>query len=281
MSNRLPKIQSNPLISELDPIIITAPVIRSGTTLLQRLLCSSSRTLIYGELVAQDLEFFVNLYTFKAQEYTYRRHLLARNLQQVLEGDVNDWIPDLMPDVDAYLNAFGQSAFSGIAYCRDYAQHLGRPIWGFKHPGWKPAFIQLLRALMPQARFISVTRDLGACVRSAKAQSVLNSLGEVQEFCRAWAEGADYWRSVADDPAVLLLSYEELTAHPTETLARLAEFTGANDIKPAVLQRKINTWTGDKALVDAENGYLPPVELTAAEQQIVDEMAAQQTSVYA
>lgn len=281
MSDTLPKTQFNPFISDLDPIIITAPTIRSGTTLLQRLLCSSPRALIYGELVAQDLEFFVNLYTFKAQEYTHRRHLLARDLQQVLEGDVDDWIPDLMPDVDAYLNAFGQSAFSGIAYCRDYAQRLGRPIWGFKHPGWKPAFIRLLRALMPQARLISVTRDLGACVRSAKAQLVLNSLGEVQEFCRAWAEGVDYWRSVEDDPAVLLLSHEELAAHPTETLARLAEFTGAHDIKSEVLQRKINTWTGDKALVDAQNGYLPPVELTAAEQQIVDELTAQRASVYA
>ena len=53
------------LISDLDPLVITSPVIRSGTTLLQRLLCSSPSALIYGELCAQDLEFFLNLYTFK------------------------------------------------------------------------------------------------------------------------------------------------------------------------------------------------------------------------
>ena len=268
-------LPASALLTDLDPLIITSPTIRSGTTLLQRLLCSSRKTLIYGELVAQDLEFFLNLYAFKVQEYSHHRHLFTRGLQQVLAGDVDDWIPDLMPDVDEYLNAFGQAAFSGFRYCHDYARRVGRPVWGVKYPGWKPAFVRLLRTMMPRARFVVITRDLAACARSAKAQILLGSLPELTEFSRTWVEGMEYWRSVGDDSAVLALSYEELTAAPETTLRRLSEFAGVDDIKPEVLQRKINTLSGSEALLEAQNGYAPPADLTEAEQQIVDQVTAE------
>jgi hypothetical protein len=61
---------SNFLSLDLDPLIIGSPTPRCGTTLLQRLLCSSQHALIYGEKCAQDLELFLNIYTFKVQEYT-------------------------------------------------------------------------------------------------------------------------------------------------------------------------------------------------------------------
>ena len=76
---------------ELDPLVITAPTIRSGTTLLQRLLCSSRKALIYGELCAQDLEFFLHFYTCKVQQYDCRREEVATSLHKVLSGEVNDW----------------------------------------------------------------------------------------------------------------------------------------------------------------------------------------------
>ncbi len=270
----IPNLAASAVMTELDPLIITAPTTRTGTTLLQRLLCSSHAVLIYGELVAQDLEFFLNLYTFKAQAYTYKSRALARGLEQVLAGDVDHWIPDLMPDVDEYVAAFGQAAFSGIRYCRDYARQRGRPVWGFKCPAWKPALVRLVRTLLPRARWIVITRDLAACVRSAKAQLQLGSLPEVQEFCRTWLEGMDYWRGVGDDPAVLVLSYEELTAAPERPLRRLAEFTGVDDIQADVLKHKLNTWSGDHVLIQAPNGYVPPAQLTEAEQRIVDETIA-------
>src|SRR2546428_5771682 len=91
------------IVSDLDPLVITAPTIRSGTTLLQRLLCSSHRALIYGELCAQDLEIFLNLYAFKSQQYNSRREEAAVALEQVLAGDVNNWIPGLMPEISGYL----------------------------------------------------------------------------------------------------------------------------------------------------------------------------------
>jgi len=268
--------------ADLDPLIITAPVIRSGTTLLQRLLCSSRRALIYGELCAQDLEFFLNLYTFKVQEYTYHKQMYATGLDKVLKGDVNDWIPDLMPDIDGYLAALSRSAFAGILYCRDYAARVGRPVWGFKQPGWKPPMLRLLRTVMPKSRFIFIYRNVVDCLKSAKAKHAINSLQDVDEFCRTWAASLEYTLSLGDDPALLVLRYQELVSEPQTTLERIAKFSSVDDMNPAVLQRKINSWAGEDYIAQAKDGYTPPADLTEAEMQIVeDTTSALRASLYA
>jgi hypothetical protein len=265
---------TNSFISDLDPLIVTSPTPRSGTTLLQRLLCSSPRALIYGELCAQDLQAFLNLYILKLQTYNYRKPALAAGLRKVLAGEVNDWILDLMPDVDAYLTAIGQSAFAGIASCRDYASSVGREVWGFKQPGWTPATIRLLRAVMPRARFIFIHRDLVDCVKSAKATQLINSQAEVTEFCQAWVENLTYMLGVSDESAVLLLSYEELLKAPQPVLERLAKFAGAKDMDPGVLLRKVNTSTGEDYVMQSRNGYRKPAELDDAEMRIVSAATA-------
>src|SRR5690348_2062800 len=98
------------VVSDLDPLIVTAPTIRSGTTLLQRLLCSSSKALIYGELCAQDLEFLLNFYAFKSHQYKCRHEEVSTSLRKVMAGDVNDWIPTVMPEISGYMKAIGSSA---------------------------------------------------------------------------------------------------------------------------------------------------------------------------
>ena len=221
--------------SDLDPLIVTSPVMRSGTTLLQRLLSSSQRALIYGELCAQDLDIYLNLYTLKAQQYNLRRAYYAEALRKVLAGEVNDWILDLMPDLDEYLAAQRQSAFAGIACCRDYARRVGRPTWGFKHPAWQPVTIRMLRTVLPRSRFIFIYRDLVPCLQSAKAGQAIHSLQETAQFCQEWKENLTFALDLRDDPAVLLLRYEDLIREPTATLDRLAAFAGVNDLDHTVL----------------------------------------------
>jgi len=267
----LPDFPTNEVIAELNPLIITSPTIRAGTTLLQRLLCSSPKALIYGELCAQDLEFYLNLYTFKVQEYNYHRQRFTNGIDRVLNREVNDWIPDLMPDIDGYLAAISQSAFAGITYCRDYAAKAGRPVWGFKYPGWKPPMLRLIRMVMPKSRFIFIYRDVLDSLRSAKAQQVINSVEEVHEFCQAWKEGLEYILSLDSDPAMLVLRYEGLVSAPKTTLKRIAEFSCVYDMDPTVLDRKINAWSGEGYLAQAKDGYTLPADLTEAEIQIAND----------
>ncbi len=275
LDNRMePELHISPSIAALDPLIISSPTTRSGTTLLQRLLCSSSRAIIYGELCAQDLEFFLNLYAFKIQEYTYHRRNIERGMDQVLSGEVESWIPDLMPDIDGYLNAIGQSAFAGLVYCRDYAEKMGRPVWGLKHPSWKPAILRLIHNILPGARFIYLYRDVVDCLKSAKAQLVIQSLQDVQEFCQAWVEGVQYVMDNQGDPRILPLRYEDLIAQPGNSIEEIARFSSVSDIKPVVLNRRVNAWTGENYLAQARDGYTPPAELTEIEMRIVDEMTS-------
>ena len=257
------------IVSDLDPLVITAPTIRSGTTLLQRLLCSSPRALIYGELCAQDLEFFLNLYAFKSQQYRCRQEEMSAALRNVLAGEVNDWIPGLMPDVSEYLRAIGRAAFSGMEYCRDYAISVGRPCWGVKHPSWNPATIRLMRAVMPKSRFIFIHRDLEDCLKSAKAQGLTYSEADVEEFCRSWAENRNYMLSISGEATVLSLQYDDLVREPRTTLASLADFTGLDDMDPDVLNHRVNAWKGEDYVMQAKDGYFEPAELDESDRQIL------------
>jgi hypothetical protein len=272
---------SNLPSTDLDPLIITSPTPRCGTTLLQRLLCSSPSALIFGEKCAIDLELLLNIYIFKVQEYNYGRAGYGQELQKVLRGEVNDWILELMPDIDGYLAVLQKSALAGIAYCRDYALQAGRPVWGFKHPAWSPVTIHLIRNFVPGARFIFILRNLGDCLKSAKAQRLVVREQEMRDFCQKWVDGVACANSMRDDKTTLVLNYEDLVNQPEETLAKLALFSGLQDMDQSVLDHKINAWMGQQFSTQSKDGYIPPAGLTDVELAIVAEMTAhlKQTAV--
>ena len=195
-----------------------------------------------------------------------------------MAGDVNDWIPTLMPEISEYLKIIGRSAFAGIGYCRDYAIETGRPVWGFKHPAWNPATIRLMRAVMPRSRFVFIERELKDCLKSAKKQALTYggsySRQDVEEFCRSWAENRSYMMSLSDEPAVLLLRYDDLVREPRAVLAKLADFTGLDDMDPEVLNHRVNTWKGEDCITQSRTGYFAPAELDELDLQIVNAIAA-------
>ncbi len=272
IDSRLKAAIAGGLALDLDPLIVTSPLQRSGTTLLQRLLCSAPNTLIYGERAAQDLEFFLSIHSMKVQESLFRRNLNQRVLDRVLYGDVNDWILDLTPDADGYLLALQEAAFAGVAYCRDFAREHGRPIWGFKYPAWSPAVLRLLRRLMPRARLLFVSRDLLPSLRSAKAQHMIDTEQQLRQLCQTWIAGMAFIMELDDEPGVLSVRYEDLVEEPQQVLASISAFSGASPIDISVLQHKINIWPGQEFSVQSHDGYIPPVDLTEQERRIVDEV---------
>ncbi len=268
----LSRLVFNPTVNDLDPLIVTSPTPRSGTTLLQRLLCSSPDALIYGEKCAQDLEMSLNIFVMKAQEYRFHQHGLQRNLDNVLQGQVNDWIYDLMPDVDGYLAALESAAFAGITYCRDFAARLERRAWGFKYPGWNAGTVNLLKSAMPKARFLFITRDLVPCLKSAKAQQMVISLSDTREFCRQWANGVG--NQPEGDGSTLTVKYEALVREPESILPQIETFAGVRAMDRAILKEKINVPTRMNFETQTADGYIPPDELNEAEWLIVNETLA-------
>ncbi|TNJ32874.1 sulfotransferase [Arenimonas terrae] len=253
----------------LSPLVVTSPTTRSGTTLLQRLLCSAGNTLVYGEEVGKDLEMQLQILTARRLVYTHSRPRFADNLERFLQGDTNHWLVDLMPPLDDYLAALRQGAFAGLQECQRQAQAAGRTLWGFKYPGWPPHLLRLLSSELPGTRVIYLHRRLADTARSAKAW---HDYAEPQmlAFCEQWLANQQAMRERRGDPTVLMLSFESLVQDPAGTLERLRDFLPFEGIDAGLLRDRINNQTHGGGAQHGHNDYIEPAALSAQEQAWVD-----------
>jgi hypothetical protein len=256
---------------ELSPLLVTSPSVRSGTTLLQRLLCSAGNALVYGEEIGKDLELQLQIFASRKLVYGHSRQRFTSDMQRVVQGggDGDGWMLDLMPDIDGYLQALYDGAFAGLAHCRQHAESAGRPIWGFKYPGWPPHLVRLLFDAMPGTHVICIVRDLADTARSAKAWGAIGSEEQMQPFCAQWLHNLAFLRQWQKTHPVLMLSYEALVAEPGRAIAQLRGFLPFDAMDLAVLERRINNTA---AAIDTRraHGYIEPLALTVGEQSWVD-----------
>ena len=257
--------------ASLSPIIIASPVRRSGTTLMQRLLCSSTNTLIYGESCANDFSIFANLLANKEMIFMQSKNWLNQQLDEVLDGSgLNNWIPDLMPDIEGYIAAYKASIVSLFHYCETFAQQNGRSSWGMKMAEWNPTSLMLIRKIFPGTKIIYLHRDIGDCVRSAKKADMLKGEQEIRQFCQTWKQFSDYARMHLTDKMVMHLEYDDLVEFPEKWLAAIESFTGAAQIDRRIMEVKTNTYADDHKLEKGAGAYLEPAVLTSEELGIIE-----------
>lgn len=254
----------------LSPVLLTSPTVRSGTTLLQRLLCSSPDALVYGEEIGKDLDLQLQIHASRRLVYAHSKPRFAASLERVLAGDTGDWILDLMPGIDGYLEALHRGAFAGLDYCRQQAADAGRKVWGFKYPGWPPHLVRLLSESLPGTRVVYLVRDLADTARSAKAWGAIPDEAHMQAFCAQWAQGVAFIQQWQQGNPALVLSFEALVADPAPALAQLQQFLGVAGIDPRVLDQRINNLTQGLDTRHGHNDYIAPVRLTAPEQAMVE-----------
>ncbi|MGH1437916.1 MAG: sulfotransferase family protein [Lewinella sp.] len=225
------------------PIFIASPVQRCGTTLIQRLLSSSSDTLIFGESVANDVHIYASLYQNK-QLMMGGPHNAWRDQQltKVLEGDVNAWIPDLLPARDAYLANYRKALLDYSDFLQQYVETQGRSGWGCKLPGWPIPQLDYLQGLIPGAKIIYIHRDLEACVVSARSINMCLDEPSTQQFRQMYAfQHAEAERRLHRE-TVMWIDYQELVDHPEKVIAQLVAFTGADGIDAGVMEHKIGNY---------------------------------------
>ena len=252
------------MLRTLDPLLIASPAPRSGTTLLQRLFCSSPDALIFGETVAHDLNLFISVFENKKMllEHDAGRH--AQQFEAVLAGDVNDWIADLLPDSAWVLETF-ESAFSAcFERFAELARRRGRRRWGAKLPGWPPPMLAQLLDAMPEARLIYIVRDLESTVRSARLIGLCGDADAIRAFGRDWHAHQARVAHACPGERTLRVDYAKLCAEPDVQLPRLAAFAGVAGLDPSVLDHRIN---------DAGRRHETPPELSAEERALVETVA--------
>ncbi len=242
-------------ISNISPIIVLSPIQRAGTTLIQRLLCSSSNALIYGDTVGQEVEFFAKYASARGAMLRYQQSDFVPVRQAVLAGNVSDFITPLAPTLETYLDGFRQAALGWLDGCQHEAVEVGRPVWGWKLAGADGSTLAQLAAWFPEAKWIWIERDLDDCLRSAKAAKMFeDAAGAVAMAGFAHASRQAFAALKVNS---LRLDYGTMIASPTETIHQLDAFTGARGLDPGVFEQKINQ-------LGAKN-WLPPVALTDQE----------------
>ena len=101
---------------------MSAPLRRSDTTLVQRLLCPSNNTLIYGKNCASELQTMVDLHLFAESTILSTGSEREKKINAIFSGDTNNWILGLMTSSKAWLAKIEESCFTSIVYLQEYAQ---------------------------------------------------------------------------------------------------------------------------------------------------------------
>ncbi|MGL4400497.1 MAG: sulfotransferase [Luteolibacter sp.] len=240
----------------MSPVIVLSPLQRSGTTLIQRLLCSAPNALIYGDTVGQEAEFFAKYAMARGQMIGFQQSQIAPVLEAVLRGDVSDFITPLAPTMSTYLASFRAAAVAWLDGCRREAAEASRPIWGWKLAGADATSLPTLAQWFPQARWIWIDRDITDSMRSAKAAQMFSSPAEAGMMARQ----AQFNRQIFTNLKLgnlLTFDYAEMLKNPASTVASLEEFTGAKGISPAVFDRRVNDY--------GNPNWVPPATLTDEE----------------
>jgi hypothetical protein len=255
--------------TEKPPIFVIGPTTRCGTSLLQRLLNSTGKAVIYGENFAL-LQTFPDIIRNYQREADAKRKVIAMARDLLVKEKEDFEASSLFPDFDNYLRALIGSFRLLMRSYRDDAAALGFERWGIKHQIRNQTSFALLPRLLPDARYVMIYRDLLPVARSAKARWPGDFRGpqDWRRFARNWADNIRTMQRLSGD-AFLLFKYETFTADPEPHLQRLERFVEIEGIDRAVMARRINDQPRFAPDGTAITDYRPPQELSAEETSLM------------
>jgi len=252
------------------PILVVGPTTRCGTSLLQRLLNSTGKAVIYGENFAL-MQTIPDIIRGQQRGADTKRKVIGI-ARDMLRQRVDFEASSLFPDFDGYLDAWAAAFAAFMRFYREDAARLGFRRWGLKHQIRGQSSFALLPKLLPEARYVMIYRDLIAVARSAKARWPGDFKGpdDYRRFGRNWHDNVRTMQSFAG-PNFLLFRYEDFVADPDPHLDRLEAFIGFDGIDRGVMTRKINDQPayepGQGRAADA--GYRAPAALDAREKELL------------
>lgn len=255
--------------TEKPPVFVIGPTTRCGTSLLQRLLNSTGKIVVYGENFAL-LQTFPDIIRNYQREADAKRKVIAMARDLLVEKREDFEASSLFPDFDSYLRALIGSFRLLLRSYRDDAAALGFERWGIKHQIRSQTSFAILPRLLPDARYVMIYRDLLPVARSAKARWPGDFRGpqDWRRFARNWADNIRTMQRLSGD-AFLLLKYENFTADPEPHLQRLERFVEIDGIDRAVMTRRINDQPRFAPDGSAVTDYRPPQPLSDEETDLM------------
>lgn len=253
--NRQPHIASRHLSSSLDilrsigdialspevvspsPIFLLSAGWRSGSTLVQRLICSDPAVLMWGEpfenlLPIQRLAASVSHFEVNDDHFFYSIENFSGQLSE-------EWIANLNPGIEvlraAHL-AYFEYLFAKPAQARGFRR------WGIKCVRLSAHYVPYLKWLYPEAQFIFLVRHPLAAYQSYKGKNWFlfkpdYLVNNVIRFTRHWALMVDSFLAHQSNECVFMLRYEDVIHH-SDTIDQLSTYLSLH-LQKDTLNRKL------------------------------------------
>ena len=257
--------------SYINPVFVISSTGRTGTTLLQRLICSANNGICYGEKTLMDLLVRINqVANFENQIKDESEHFDAI-LNNILEGKVNVWIPELFPQIDEYIIFQLKSAYSMANSVQEYSHYINKPVWAAKNPRINIDLLAIMLKYLPGCKVIYLYRDIINVAKSYKARKFIKNKEELLQLCKTWSLSLNQLDLLMGegDPRVWVLNYDNMVKDTNIFIDKLESFTGLKEVNKEVLSFKINTFLGNTSDGLSPSGYIKPEELDEEEMKII------------
>lgn len=262
----LEQVSPAPRADHERPVFVLAAGWRSGSTLVQRLLCSDPALLVWGEPFGEWVPVPRLAATLAG---VHRYHHADQELGRVRGELKTAWIASLSPGL-APLHAAHRSFFDHVL--ARPAREAGYGRWGAKWVTVPGEHALYLRWLYPDARFVFVVRGLRSAYRSftgrgwALTDAVRYGwrMSGVARFAAMWRHLAgSFVRTAGDLDCALVVRYEDVIAAPAPVIAALAQHTGLSPDDSALRvrlgstrdKRRLSLW--ESAVIRLFEGELP------------------------
>jgi hypothetical protein len=237
-----------------NPVFVFGCGWRTGSTLLQRLLCSHPEIHIWGENHGMLNLLHQAAATVKGYETIAERHFDAYR-----RTGTDAWIPMMNPPTEHFDH--GLRALLE-AYYGAPALQMGKPRWGFKEVRYGAELAAFLQTLFPGARFLALVRHPANCLASARAthtlflkKGLLAQVGGPDAFLRHWANLAHSFLHPPAGTALLPLRYEDVVSEAATAVKRIAEFLAVDsrELDQQVFNVRQRGWLGREPRLTAED----------------------------
>ncbi len=227
-----------PVLCE-SPIFILSAGWRSGSTLLQRLCCSDSNTLVWGEPFGDRIP--ICRLASMMKHFCEGDGHLAQQCDSFSGKLSQQWIANMNPGIGAFRNS--HLAFLE-ALLAEPARRMGYSRWGCKEVRLSAHHVRYLSWLYPSAKFIFLVRHPLDCWRSYKGRRWYTVKTEFRvrtlpQFLAHWRYLVDSFFEVGEQSNCRLVKYEDMLSDSSE-LGRISDFLQIN-IDSKILESKIGS----------------------------------------
>jgi hypothetical protein len=231
-----------PSDADISPIFVLSAGWRSGSTLLQRLLCTGNNTLVWGE--AYDRSNIVQHLVDTLMPFSENWPNPRYSAQSKTGVDPSsDWIANISPPQASILQAY--RALLIELYGRP-AEALGAFRWGIKEVRYGKAEAQLLRCLFPNCKLIFIRRNLKDAYVSYRgfsnrmdwyARWPYQPAFTPYQFGKHWQRLNSEFENCHEELDALLIDYDDFISHP-ETIDKLELYIEDN-LDRSLLKKKV------------------------------------------